>query len=66
MRAKHLMLLFFKFFPLLWHYVSGGKTLKIFVLYMNTLGNFLTPKFLFLKLLLSDESSDLVIYFQIV
>ena len=25
MRAKHLMLLFFNFFPLLWHYVSGGK-----------------------------------------
>ena len=33
---------------------------------MSTFGKFLTPKFLILKLLLSDELSDLVIYFQIV
>lgn len=66
MRAKHLMCLLFNFFLLYYIMFLGGKTLKIFLLYMNTFGNFLTPKFLILKLLLSDESSDLVTYFQIV
>ena len=32
---------------------------------MNKFGNFLTPKLLILKLLLNDELSGLIIYFQI-